>query len=325
MHHANVLLKKYNIMLHDKSNLTFSIDKVTYGVNNDFYDVTKEVCEAFVKENVLRIPIGTNLNNLKGDPKSGVKKELHIHYTLNGTKVVEKHCEYVNQDIIIDIDNPTNILHWNQIDECYLQNRELFDYFLKNIKFNHRLVKYSENALIYDKNIELKNASNISFKKRNVNVLHLRIERDITGHMFAHNNMTQEEYDVFLQNKYIGLIQKYFSTEDVIILLSYSQDNNVIDFLRNNKYEFYYTKKNVFDGREKHAIVDLLVGEKCNNCFIGNWNVEKRSGSTFSYFLSVRNNAKKNIFIDICDIRLEEREYECEEHSECISNNSEWI
>lgn len=325
MHDTNILLKKYNIRVHDKNNLTFSIDKVTYGIDNDVHDVTKEVCETFLKGNALSIPIGTKLNNLKGDPKTGEKKELNIYYTLNGKKVVEKYCEYIHKEISIDIDNPINILNWCQIDECYLKNRALFDYFLKNIKFNHRIVKYSENALVYDKNRELKNASNISFKKRNVNVLHLRIERDITGHMLTHNNMTQEEYDVFLQNKYIGLIHKYFSTEDVIILLSYSQDNSVIDFLRNNNYEFYYTKKNIFDGREKHAILDLLVGEKCNNCFIGNWNFEKRQGSAFSYFLNVRNNAKKNIFIDMYDITREEYEYEYEEHSECISNNSEWI
>jgi hypothetical protein len=74
-------------------------------------------------------------------------------------------------------------------------------------------------------------------------------------------------------------------------------------FLKENEYEFYYTKKNVFDGRYKHDIIDLLVGQKCNNCFIGNWNFDIMNGSTYSYLLYLRNNADKNIFIDMYDIK----------------------
>jgi len=325
LHSMNILLKKYNIITHDRRNTKIFIDKITYGFENKTYDITEEAVHNFLKNDKFIIPIGTDLNGLKGDPFPGEKKELQLQYILNGIKVVEKYSEYVNEDIFIDLKNPQSIHNWDQIDKCYLQNTFLFEYLLKNIKFNNRLIKYSENALVYDKNNKLKTLSNIPLEKRNVNVLHLRVEGDITGHMFACNNMTQEEYTNSLQNKYIDLIQKYFSKEDVIILLSYSQDNNVLDFLRNNNYEFYYTKKNIFDGREKHAIVDLLVGEKCNNCFIGNWNFEKRQGSTFSYFLHLRNNAKKNICIDICDIKLEECDYECGEDVKCISNNSEWI
>ena len=70
------------------------------------------------------------------------------------------------------------------------------------------------------------------------------------------------------------MIEKYFSKNDIIFVLSYDLDNKVVKFLKENEYEFYYTKKNIFDGREKHAIIDLLVGQKCNNCFIGNWNFD---------------------------------------------------
>jgi hypothetical protein len=89
-------------------------------------------------------------------------------------------------------------------------------------------------------------------------------------------------------------------------VLSYNLDNHVIHFLRENNYEFYISKKNIFNGREKHAIIDLLIGEKCNNVFIGNWDFTKSRGSTFSYFLYIRNDALKNIFIDMYDIKFNE-------------------
>ena len=102
------------------------------------------------------------------------------------------------------------------------------------------------------------------------------------------------------------MIEKYFSKNDIIFVLSYDLDNKVVKFLKENEYEFYYTKKNIFDGREKHAIIDLHVGEKCNNCFIGNWNFDKRNVSIYSYLLYARNDAMKNIFIDMYDIKERE-------------------
>jgi hypothetical protein len=128
----------------------------------------------------------------------------------------------------------------------------------------------------------------------------------MTGHMSSHNKMKQEEYDVNLQNKYIDLIKTNCSKDDIIFVLSYNLDNDVIHFLRENNYEFYISKKNIFNGREKHAIIDLLIGEKCNNVFIGNWDFTKSRGSTFSYFLYMRNNAFKNIFIDMYNIKSDE-------------------
>jgi len=79
--------------------------------------------------------------------------------------------------------------------------------------------------------------------------------------------------------------------------------NDVTKFLKENGYEFYVSKKNIFDGRERHAIVDLLIGQKCNNNFIGNWNFNNNNGSTFSYLLYKRNHAINNIFIDMYDVK----------------------
>jgi len=317
IHHLNILLNKYAITVFDRNKLLFNIDSIIYGVNENTIDITKEITDLFYKNNKLLIPAGTNLNNIKGDPVLGQLKNLYINYTLNSKKVTEKYIEYINTDIIIDLQNPTTVLNWEQIDNCYINNKDFFDYLLKNIRFNNRLVKYSEIALLIDRNNEYTNLANINFENKKTNVIHLRVEKDMTGHMLSHNNMTQEEYDTRIQNKYIDLIKKKFSKNDIIFVLSYELDNNVVKFLKENDYEFYYTKKNIFNGREQHAIIDLLIGEKCNNNFIGNWNFDIRQGSTFSYFLYTRNDAVKNIFIDMYDIRG----YELEKNNIKLEND----
>ena len=311
IHHLNILLKEYDITVFDRNNLSFNIDSIIYGLNENTFDIKKESVDLFFKNNKLYIPVGTTLNNIKGDPFLGEEKKLLITYSINSIKVTEEYSEYIHKDIIIDLQKPINILNWDQIDNCYINDRELFDYLLKNIKINNRFVKYSEISLLIDRNNEYTNISNIDFQNKKTNVIHLRVEKDMTGHMLSHNKMTQEEYDIELQNKYIELIKQYFSKNDIIFVLSYDLNNNVVKFLKENDYEFYFTKKQIFEGREQHAIVDLLIGEKCNNYFIGNWNFEIRQGSTFSYFLYVRNNALENIFIDMYDIR----------EKEIISNN----
>jgi hypothetical protein len=316
IHHLNILLKKYDITVFDRNNLSFNIDSIIYGLNENTFDIKKESLDLFFKNNKFCIPVGTILNNIKGDPLSGQVKKLYITYTINSNKVTEEYSEYIDKDIILDLQNPTNVLHWGQIDNCYINDRGLFDYLLKNIKFNNRFVKYNEIALLIDRNNEYTNISNIDFQNKKTNVIHLRVEKDMTGHMLSHNKMTQEEYDIELQNKYIELIKKYFSKNDIIFVLSYELNNNVVKFLKDNDYEFYFTKKQIFEGREQHAIVDLLIGEKCNNYFIGNWNFAIRQGSTFSYFLYVRNNADKNIFIDMYNINnteIEKNNYIIEE------------
>ena len=306
IHHLNILLKEYNITVFDRSDVSFSIDRVSYGLDDKIIDITSQTLSRFYNNNKLVIPAYTFLNAINGDPYPGQTKYLFINYTINGIKTEEKYTEYISNDIVVNLQNPTNIYNWEQIDNCYINNRQLFDYFLKNIQFNSRLMTCSETALLVDPQNNYISLPDINLENKKINVIHLRVEKDMTGHMLGSNKMTQEEYDVELQNKYIELIKQYFSKNDIIFVLSYDLDNSVIRYLKENEYEFYYTKKNIFDGREKHAIIDLLVGQKCNNCFIGNWNFDNMNGSTYSYILYVRNDAVKNIFIDMYDIKERE-------------------
>ena len=150
IHHLNILLKEYNITVFDRSDVSFSIDRVSYGLDDKIIDITSQTLSRFYNNNKLVIPAYTFLNDINGDPYPGQMKYLFINYTINGIKTEEKYTEYISNDIIVNLQNPTNIHNWEQIDNCYINNTRLFDYFLKNIQFNSRLVTYSETTLLVD-------------------------------------------------------------------------------------------------------------------------------------------------------------------------------
>lgn len=96
--------------------------------------------------------------------------------------------------------------------------------------------------------------------------------------------MTEDVFKSHIKNKYIDLISRFINKDDSTIILSYSLSNMVIDFMVKNNYKFILTEKQ-FNGRELNAIVDLLVSKSCNNVFIGAYNFENETGSTFSKYI----------------------------------------
>lgn len=109
-----------------------------------------------------------------------------------------------------------------------------------------------------------------------------------------------------MKKKYIYIIKKYITLDERIIILTSSLSNQVIEFLKNNNYKYKLTKK-FFCEREKNAIVDLLISKICNNIFIGNFNLEKLNGSTYSYYITqYLNSCVKKILIDLDRIKEHE-------------------
>jgi len=97
----------------------------------------------------------------------------------------------------------------------------------------------------------------------------------------------------------IGVIKQYIDKDDDTIILSSSLTNGVIDFFEREGYCYTFTDKH-FAGREKNAIVDLLISKCCNNICIGNFKPVKLNGSSFSYFvLKLLDHDVKKIMIDL--------------------------
>jgi uncharacterized membrane protein YwzB len=112
------------------------------------------------------------------------------------------------------------------------------------------------------------------------------------------NKMNINSFKTVLENRYISLIKHFINKKMFTIVMTYSANNNVIRFLSDNNYNFYINKKNLSQGRECNALIDLLLSRKMNNFFIG------AIGSTFSHFiLNMADNKKKSIMIDINNIK----------------------
>ena len=163
----------------------------------------------------------------------------------------------------------------------------MFEKILLNLIYNDDFIKKSDSFI---KNINLNNK---------INIIHLRLEEDAIKHWSKMNNMTQNDFRLYIQNKYINIIKTYISQSDENIILTSSMSNDVIDFMKHNNYKYKFANK-FFDDREKNAIMDLLVSKYCNNIYIGNFNIKNLNGSTFSYYIGkfVKNDVLK-IYIDL--------------------------
>jgi len=277
------LKKKYNIIVIDKNDIFFEIVSAKYGTNDvDYIDLTDFIKSEYVQNNKLFIKKTFNFNEIKGDPCVGKEKKFILKYKINDYIVEEIYNEYLMNDIIIDFNSPFSVGYgW-----INAYNNNMFDNILTNIKYN--------NDFILKSNLVLKDI-NTSNK---INVIHLRLELDGLLHWSIQNNITYNEYKSYLEEKYINIIKKYISKDDENIILSSSLSNGVIDFLNTQNYKYMSVNK-FFDDREKNAIIDLLVSKCCNNIFIGNFNMSKNNGSTFSYYIwkYIKNNTTK-IYID---------------------------
>ena len=121
-------------------------------------------------------------------------------------------------------------------------------------------------------------------------------------------NMQKPIFKNVIEQKYIQIIKNHVNKNDMNILLSFSTNNPVVQFLKQNGYNIHISSKMDEWGREVNAIKDTTSIELCNNLFIGNFNLLKLNGSSLSYYLI--NKLKPNmkcITIDLDRIKDNER------------------
>jgi hypothetical protein len=281
----NMYLKKtYDIIIVDKNDIRFEIISVKYGIDTyNNIDLTEDFIKRFYKNNILYINKNYSFNDMKGDPYYGKEKKVFLKYKINDNLIDEIYDEYLKKDIIIDF-NGSYEFKFGWINNF---NDKMFEKILLNLIYNDDFIKKSDSFI---KNINLNNK---------INIIHLRLEEDAIKHWSKMNNMTQNDFRLYIQNKYINIIKTYISQSDENIILTSSMSNDVIDFMKHNNYKYKFANK-FFDDREKNAIMDLLVSKYCNNIYIGNFNIKNLNGSTFSYYIGkfVKNDVLK-IYIDL--------------------------
>lgn len=305
LNYLNKLTSEYNIKVFDFIDTNLTLISVKYGTDDLKINITDEIIANYFTKNKLFIPKSVYLNNIKGDPVSGQCKKLYIKYKINEYLFTQIFDEHNRQDISIDLTYFQEFIGFDSL-KVNRYDPKIFNSILKSIRFTNLFNNMSEHCLLVDKNNEyVLNDFKNSLNK--LNVIHIRLENDMTYNMSVHNKMVEKDYITALEDKYINLIKTHFSPEDNVLVLSYDSNNRVIKFMKENNYNIFMTKKNVFEGREPHAIIDLLVGEKCTGTLIGNWNHKNSTGSTFSYVLDQRIEPKlKRVFIDIYNISSSE-------------------
>ena len=284
----NIFLKqKYNVIIVDKDNINFEILEVKYGIETNNIDITEYILKNYYKDRKLFInKENCILNDIKYDPCPEIAKKVFLTYRINDYIIEEIYNENLEKNIDIDL-NRECVFNLGWITPF---NDNMFDTILTNILYYNDIVCNANTIL---KGIDMNSK---------INLIHLRLEEDAIKFWSEKNYMSQSDFKLFLETKYINLIENYFSKTDIIIILSHSFSNNVIDFLNENNYNYQFIHK-FYDDREKNAIVDLLVSKCCNNVFIGNFNIFNLTGSTFTYYVSrCMQNKPLKIFIDLDNI-----------------------
>lgn len=293
----NGFLKKYGIKVFDKEMTSIELRNIFYGVPNRDKVVTQQILDIFcLDDNVITIDKEDYLNPIIGDPFIGVSKRLIINYTITHkndielfTVTVEEFAGYLKENIHLDfnvMNNSDYVYNSFKINELNEVHKKIFEGILENISFTDNFYNVC-NALLKDIDINEK-----------VNIIHLRLEEDCLDKWS--NNQDKSQYMDKLEKKYIELIQKHLNKTEQTIVLSYSTSNAVIDYLKYNEYNFVINEKQLELGSDVNAAFDFLCGTICNNIFIGNYNIEKHTGSLFSYFLSKRfNKPVTKVLVDL--------------------------
>jgi hypothetical protein len=299
--YMNNYLKQYNILLISQEDIQFEVIKIEYGLRNiSVIDVTELLKPYCIKDKHFTINTNLELNTICGDPLPNTKKVVYIKYKVNRFVFhieIDEFCGKVKKNVDIDfnnIDNKYNSTYINTLTQQAKNNQHLVKEILNNIAFTDFLNNTTTSVVETIKN-----------SYSTINVLHMRNEDDAIEFFSRINNMDHNIFKNKLIDKYVSLIQKHIVAKEnsVIIILSANPTGPVIDYLIENKYNYYIMDKTIFNHREINAIIDLSIGKACNDVFIGNYNPHTLYGSTFSHLLScIISNSCKKVTIDLDNI-----------------------
>jgi hypothetical protein len=273
--YLNEILLEYDIKVYDINDVNFRVQEILYGSDMNKIDITDKIIEKYMSDNCLYIPSNISLNDIAGDPDVGTFKKLYIKYNIKDTTLTEIHNEYYRETIYFDKKILFTFTDWEKDIEPHV-GTEIFLRLLKKIRFIDKYI--NETDMFYNK---------LNFNK--INVVHLRVEFDMIYRMDSNNMWELKEK---IETSYIDMIKENIQKDELTIVLTYDLNNNVINYLKENGYNYFYTEKK-YPEREYNAIIDFLIGERCNNIFIGFPN------STYSYSLEKRINNVKSMYISI--------------------------
>ena len=285
---SDILNRK--IYLLDRNKLNLNIISVFYGTAEKKIDVTNKFNDHFFINNNLSKNI--NINLLFTDPVLNKQKSLYLTYKLDSYIIKEQFLE-VNNHLQDDISFNLNKLkyNWNNVKHSLgWTDHTYFNLCLNNIVFSDSIKEI--------------------IRKININIyqtIHLRLEDDSIDHWSTQNNISKLDFKQKLVNKYLTLINNYIDVKKNVLILS-GLDKNDIFYNNLNQLELkfldkeYLLKDFKYKGQEINAILDLEMGKKTKNLFIGCHNLKEKRGSSFSYTLINKLEGLNKYLIDLDNI-----------------------
>lgn len=268
----------YGVAVVGKTQFQLEIVRAEYGTMTCFVNVRDVFVEKFLHHDRLFVPPGIILNSLMGDPAKDRRKSLRITYKIREGLEIMK-C-YTEESMVLDCHYKNIVFHQHP-------------HWPEQIKWLETMIRcFSFHEKFYHHHPCLE-------QHHTVHVVHVRLEYDATRHWARENKMEETTFYNLLAKKYISAIQQHM-TNGIIMILSYHRDNRVVDWLVENKMPHIFLEKDASKGREWNAAHDMAMAEKyANGVFIGNFDLYRMQGSTFSYFVMKKARFQKHVLIDI--------------------------
>ena len=134
------------------------------------------------------------------------------------------------------------------------------------------------------------------------NVFHMRMEEDAVQHWSRMNNLTREQFTDALAKQYIHALDAHFEPSVPVLVLSglpNDPSNPVQHHMHMKGYTIIRVCKEGVRGRELQAICDAVATQGSNGVFLGNFNVSRLNGSTFSYLVWQKGSFSKSVMVDV--------------------------
>lgn len=287
----------YGLTIIGKRQMSLKIKSALYGTMGRYIDIHKELWEKHCIDDRLIIP-PWSLNKIRYDPAEGIAKSLRITYIVDIYKIIKI---YTEEGAVVDIPVKSVDQYKEYFESWPIEPATWFHHLLNKIVFHtyfHNIV----NKFTVENRIDV---------MKPVHVIHLRLEPDAIYHWSKQNNITPQEFYQVLCNKYIKILSEHhFIKSGTVIILSYTEEGPVFDWLTKNNISFVCIPKNRTHGREWNAVLDIVLAKTyANGVLVGSVDPFRMQGSSFTYFLMHMLNPVYTILIDI--ERISEKELIC--------------
>lgn len=281
------LRSEYGLTVVSEREFSVLVNTAYYGTMDNMMDVRAPFDAHFRRGDKYLVDPSFHLNQLSHDPVPGTEKSLRVVYNVGSYQVSKI---YPAENIHLDFACTREGLSWI-LYESLAESRVWHENLMQRLPLHPR---FYEEARSWAERMP-----------NPVHVLHLRMEDDAILHWSKQNKMAPDMFRGTLASKYIDVLTTHNGVrKGSVLVLSYNEDNAVLDWLESQNIPYVQLEKDRTKGREWNAARDLVIAEMLGNgILIGALDYYRMQGSTFTHYLMQRMKAMYTVLIDIERIR----------------------